>query len=207
MRIVLASGSEWRKRLLVWMGLPFEVIVSNLDEDRVEGEEPEEMVARLAVNKAEEVVRNLSENDGLVIGADTVIVVDDEVVGKPVNERHAKDIMGKLEGREHRVLTGLCVVNALTNEKRVEVEETVVVMAKMNRDEIERYIKTKDWVGKAGAYQILGAITPYVMEVRDSVTNVIGMPLGLLAEMLNGFGVDVEVDVRRVIERETGYGK
>ena len=148
MKLILASQSEWRKRLISWLKVPFEVVVSDVDESLYKSDEPDELVAMLATAKAEAVVnlnrvrKNSKEEECLVIGADTMIVIDDEVIGKPRDRGDAKGIVGRLQGREHKVYTGLCVINGLTGERRVGVEETTVAMAAMNEAEIEKLKNT-----------------------------------------------------------------
>ena len=196
-----------------WMGVKVEVVVAGIEEERLEGEEPEEMVVRLATKKAEGVAEKLQatsyklQEGVLVIGADTVIVVDGEVIGKPEDKKQAREIIKRLQGREHEVITGVCVVDGESGERRAEVEKTRVAFERMSEVEIKWYLDAGEWQGKAGGYQILGAIAPYVKEIDSSVSNVIGLPLGLLQEMLNEMGMDVEVDLRQVIEKETGYGR
>jgi septum formation protein len=194
---------------MTWLGVPFEVVASGVDESLYMADEPEELVAMLATAKAEKVTDKLQVTsdklqDGfVVIGCDEVIALDNEVMGKPENKAEARRMISALQDRNHEAVTALCLINDL-GEKLVEVEKTTVTFAAMSEVEIDRYIKTRDWEGVAGGYQILGAINPYVREIDGNITNVIGLPLGLLKDMLLRMGVEVEVDLERVIERETG---
>lgn len=208
MKLILASESEWRKRLLSWMQIAFETRVSGVDETQYTTEDADELVAMLATAKAEKVAEPFKGDDGeqvLVVGADTVIAFQGVIIGKPTDRQHARDMIGMLQGRTHDVYTGVCVINVATGERRVEVEVSQVTFDQMSEIEIERYLDTKQWQGKAGGYQILGAISPYVKQVKENVTNVIGLPLGLLQQMFAELGIDVEVSLRQVIEQETGY--
>lgn len=207
MKLVLASGSEWRKKLVAMLGLPFEVMESGVDENQFEWQEPSEVVATLATMKAEVVAGKLKVSDRkrvgegmLVIGADTVVACGGEIVGKPKDEQEAREIIGKLAGKTHEVWTGVCVVDVDTGERVVEVEKTEVEFGLMGEKQVEEYLKTKEWVGKAGAYQVQKAISRYVKEVRGSYTNVIGLPMLLLVDMLERLGVWTEVEMEEVLE-------
>ena len=221
MKLVLASGSEWRERLLAGLGLPYEVVVSGMEERVYEGEEPEEMVARLAVEKAMAVVtrlregvfrtpsgsplekgRNLDEDERiLVVGADTTVVCEGEMIGKPENREDARRIVNILQGKTHQVLTGVCVMDLDTMDKRVEVDSTDVVIMPMSEEQVEAYLNTDEWEGKAGGYQVQRAMAEYLADLQGSISNVIGLPLLVLEEMLESFGVLVEMDVRDAEDR------
>lgn len=208
MKLVLASESAWRKEMVGWLGLPFAVVGSGVDEERFWADDPEETVTSLAVVKAEAVLEKVEESrvfggddeELVVIGADTVIYADSQLIGKPVDRHHARNIIQKLAGTVHEVWTGVCVLEGVTGEKQVEAMKTTVRLMPMNMQEIEAYLDTHDWVGKAGGYQIQGAIRQYVKEIDGSETNVVGLPMVELVDMLERAGVVVEVDVRRVIE-------
>jgi septum formation protein len=205
MNIILASSSEWRKRILSWLKVPFQVEISGVDEQLYAVEDPDELVCSLAIAKAEAVADRLGlREEVVVIGADTVIVVGEEIIGKPKDRENAALIMGKLQGRTHEVYTGVCVLSLETGEKLVKVEVTPIHFLPMNADQIDRYLDTGEWEGKAGAYQIMGAISPYVAEIEGSVTNVIGLPLRMTIEMLEHFEIHLPENVQRVVLENTG---
>ena len=204
MKIVLASESEWRKNLLAWLELPFEVVGSGVEETVYADEEASEVVARLATEKAEATAKKLSEEVGIVIGADTVIEIDGKIIGKPDNRQDARKIMQQLAGKTHEVWTGVCAVDDVGN-RRVEVEKTIVKFKPMTQAQIEKYLDQNEWVGKAGGYQVQGAIKPYVADIQGSYTNVIGLPLLMVQDMLESLGVGVEVDLPGLIKTKTGY--
>jgi septum formation protein len=192
--------------------LPFEVVESGVNEDQFEWEEPSEVVATLATMKAEAVrnkligIRNEEHDEGIiVIGADTLIEVDGEIIGKPVDRESAKEIMTKLAGKTHEVWTGICVIDVVTGERVVEVEKTEVEFGLIGEKQLEKYLETKEWEGKAGGYQIQGAIKPFVKDVRGSYTNVIGLPMITLVDMLERLGVWVGGEMEEVLERGFGY--
>jgi septum formation protein len=212
MKLILASGSEWRKELLSWLELPFVVVESGVDETGFPDEEPSELVARLATLKAHEVARKRQatsnkpqeEEDTLIIGADTVVVVEDSIVGKPKDRKHAQEIIGQLSGKTHEVWTGVCVIDPVTGERRVEVEVTRVTMRHITDRELKKYLDTNEWVGKAGGYQVQGSIRDYITDLEGSYTNVIGLPLLIIQDFLESLGVMVEVDVVEEIRKRTG---
>lgn len=212
MKFILASGSEWRKRLLSWLNEPMEVMVSGVDESEFEDESAEELVVRLAVAKAQKVRQSLTSSqleDGrvMIVAADTVIVFEGEVLGKPEDRDDAKRMIERLQGAEHVVVTGVCVMDADSGEMEVASELTVVRLRPMSTTQVEQFLDTNEWQGKAGGYQILKSIDKHIAEIEGSVTNVIGLPLLMLVEMLSELGVDVSTDVAAVIQRETGYEK
>lgn len=212
MKFILASGSEWRKRLLSWLNEPMEVVVSGVDESEFEDESAEELVERLAVAKAQTVRQSLvssqlAEGRVMIVAADTVIVFEGKVLGKPEDRDDAKRMIERLQGTDHAVVTGVCVMDADSGEMEVASEVTLVRLRPMSAVQVEQFLETDEWQGKAGGYQILKSIDQHIAEIEGSVTNVIGLPLTTLVDMLSELGVDVSTDVVAVIQRETGYEK
>jgi septum formation protein len=204
MKLVLASESEWRKKLMALLQLPFEVVPAQINEQTFEWEEPSEVVATLATLKAEAVGQKLIDarvfgaetlEGTVVVGADTVVAVGDAIIGKPENRESAKKIIEKLAGKMHEVWTGLCVLDIDTKDRVVEVEKTVVSFLPMTEKDLEKFLDSNDWMGKAGAYQVQGAIKKHVKDIEGSYTNVIGLPMLTLVEMLEKMGVWVEGDM------------
>ena len=215
MKIILASGSEWRKKLLSWLEIPFEVVVSGIDEKRVKVVEPAELVETLAQMKAEEVAGRLFQPRGgegrvVVIGADTVIVVrgkplgDIKILGKPADDEQAWEILSSLRGKEHEVWTGVCLIDSEGNQKVIS-EKTGVTFRDYSDEELKRFMETNEWVGKAGAYQIMGEISKFVEKIEGSFTSIIGLPLVTVADLLKESGVEFGVDVKAVVKEKTGY--
>lgn len=206
MKLILASQSEWRKKLVQLLEIPFEVMESGVDENIFPWEEPSEVVATLATMKAEKVARQITDNGLLIleerqviIGADTVVATEGKIIGKPVNREDAERIIGQLAGKTHEVWTGICVVDPVIGERVVEVEKTEVTFRPINGKQLEKYLDTKEWEGKAGGYQVQGAIKPYIKDIVGSYTNVIGLPMVTLVEMLERVGVGVEVDIDQIL--------
>lgn len=213
MKIILASGSAWRNKLLEWLEIPFEVVVSDVDESIIDEKKPNLLVEKLAEMKAVRVFDQLSlDGNGdelLVLGGDTVIVVDEKpvgdvkILGKPADDKEAWKTLQQLRGREHEVWSGVCLMS--NNERKLLSEKTVVHFHDYSDDELETFMQTNEWVGKAGAYQIMGEISRFVEKIDGSFTNIIGLPLVTIAGLLEENGVEIEVDVRQVIRDNTGY--
>jgi septum formation protein len=188
-RIVLASGSPRRRELLSQLGVEFDVITSDVDERVSPGLEASEVVMQLAERKATAVAALVQ--DGFVIGADTIVVVDDQILGKPASHGEAASMLQLLAGRAHTVFTGVAILDANTGKKRVSYRSTVVHMRNVDEADIDRYIRTGEPMDKAGAYAIQGIGSIFVTAIEGCYFTVVGLPLSLLAEMLWEFGINV----------------
>ena len=182
-KIVLASSSPRRKELLERVGLKFQVVSPESDETYLDGESPEDFALRLSKEKAVSVAGGCDE-DTVVIGADTVVVVDKDILGKPSTEEEAALMLRKISGREHRVLTAFSIVKPQSQVLHSETVETFVGVKNLAAPEIEGYIMTGEPMDKAGAYGIQGIGAFMVKEIRGSYTNVVGLPLVELLEAL-----------------------
>jgi septum formation protein len=186
--LVLASASPRRRELLTRAGVPFEAVPAEIDEARRAGEAPRALVLRLAREKAEAVARRLPASPArLVLGADTIVVLGDDVLGKPADEADAVKLLARLVGREHVVLTGVAVVaSGGAAGARAACVESVVCMRAADEAEIRAYVATGEPLDKAGAYAAQGEGRRFVTAIRGSETNVIGLPveetLALLVE-------------------------
>lgn len=195
MRIVLASTSPRRvellTRLLEMHGAPsnFEREAPGVDEQPVVGESPRDLALRLAKEKARAVaLRHLDDSvTPLVIGADTVVDVDGEAFGQPVDEAHARSMLKRLSGRAHRVHTGVCVVHGRRED--CAVESTLVEMHPVDDATLDRYLATGEPMGKAGAYAIQGEGAILVARHVGSLTGVIGLPLETLSRLVGNLGL------------------
>ena len=177
-KIILASASPRRRELLGQLGLTFSVQVSEIDETVLRDELPEALVKRLAIEKAKAVF----SFGTVVIAADTVVAIDDKILGKPQDDDEAVGMLRSLSGRSHHVYTGFCVYDG---EKLVaETVATEVVFAEMSDDEIARYVASGEPMDKAGAYGIQGGAARFVSEIRGDYYNVVGLPLCRLATVL-----------------------
>jgi MAF protein len=173
LKVVLASGSPQRREILQKLGIEFEVVISGVEE--LSGGDPEIEVLENARMKAEAV-----ERDGLVIACDTDVVVDGRALGKPEDEVQAREYLELLSGRAHEVLSGLVV---LGDEERVGLERTMVVFKELGDGEMERYVRFGEWRGRSGGYAIQTLGSTLVERIEGSVSNVVGLPVGLLAEL------------------------
>jgi septum formation protein len=188
-KLILASASPNRRNLLKKLGLKFEVMESEICEDLPQNLPPERRVCKMALLKAESVARKVE--DGLVIGADTVVVYKGEVFGKPKDKIEAKRMLKQLSGTTHWVLTGLALVDAESGRSAVELVGTEIVMKSLTDWEIERYIATGESTGKAGAVCIQGRGAQFITKVNGCYYNAIGLPISKLVDMLKEFGYNV----------------
>ena len=186
--IVLASSSPRRKEILESVGLKFRICRPKVDETVLIGERPEDYALRLSGEKALSVAGS-SARGAVIIGADTVVVVDSEILVKPENEDDACNMLRKISGRDHRVLTAFSIVRAPSELLHSEIVETLVTVKNLAASEIEGYIMTGEPMDKAGAYGIQGIGAFMVKEIRGSYTNVVGLPLVELLEALKSQGI------------------
>lgn len=170
------------------VGLQFEVEPSDAEESLPEGMTAEESARQLALKKARQVAARRIE--GLVIGADTVVVVDGQILGKPSGPDEARDMIRRLSGREHQVITGIAVVDAATADSRSDSVSTDVRFAPLSQEVIDRYVATGEPLDKAGGYGIQGFAALLVESIRGDYNNVVGLPIRRLAELLGEFGYD-----------------
>ncbi|WP_339243287.1 Maf family protein [Paenibacillus sp. FSL F4-0243] len=189
--IILASGSPRRRELLSLLGLPFEVITSEADESTPPELTPEQIVRSLALRKAEAVVAAAGERNAVIIGSDTIVVLDNTVLGKPVDELDSKSMLTRLQGRNHKVYTGVACIGLPHGKTIVEHRVTSVTMRAMTENEIIAYIATGEPADKAGSYAIQGLGSTLVERIEGCYFNVVGLPLSLLGEMLSEFGITV----------------
>lgn len=195
MRIVLASTSPRRVELLTQLlemhgaSTNFEREAPGVDEQPMVGESPRDLALRLAKEKARAVaLRHLDDSvTPLVIGADTVVDVDGEAFGQPIDEAHARSMLKRLTGRAHRVHTGVCVVHG--GREDIAVESTIVEMHPVDDATLDRYLATGEPMGKAGAYAIQGEGAILVARHLGSLTGVIGLPLETLSRLVGNLGL------------------
>lgn len=208
--LVLASESPRRRELLERFGVDFEIRPADVDESALGDEAPADLVARLAVAKAQAGLGLSSEDDIVVLGADTVVVLDGEILGKPVDAGDARRILSRLSARTHKVLTGVAVASRLgvshTADRatadgdatlgsavsiRVEVVATEVTFVELSERDIDRYVASGEPLDKAGAYGIQGVGGVFVSSIRGSHDNVVGLPLGVTRRLLAEAGIEL----------------
>ena len=206
--LVLASASPRRQELLRNAGIPFTVQPADIDETPLAGEAARECAERLAREKALAVWRTRPQD--LVLGADTIVVVNQTILGKPANADDAVRMLRMLSGRVHNVITGVCLVEAVAGrqlsaadsavprsyeilrsekrELRTGSETTLVTMSKLSEDEIRAYIATGKPMDKAGAYAIQGMASRWIPRIEGDYSNVVGLPVALVSRMLRERG-------------------
>ncbi|WP_342570896.1 Maf family protein [Paenibacillus sp. FSL R5-0749] len=191
--IILASTSPRRKELIASLHLAFDVIPSHANEDTPPEWTPEQTVQELALRKALAVYRGLEgrEQEAIIVGSDTVVVLDGEILGKPVDEADAERMLSRLQGRVHRVFTGVACIDAGNGQSLVHYRQTDVTMKELSDATIRAYVKTGEPSDKAGSYAIQGIGASLVDRIEGCYFNVVGLPLSLLSDMLDGFGVHV----------------
>ena len=188
MKFILASSSPRRRELLGSIGLTFDVIASNVPEKQGAGEAPEEYVARLSREKAEAIASQHRER--WVIAADTTVLLNDQLLEKPVDAADAMRMLATIAGKTHTVYTGVTLQNASTGYRDTRVAETEVRMLPLSHEEIEWYVGTGEPLDKAGSYAAQGIGAVFVDSIHGSYTNVVGLPLALLFQMMRKAGID-----------------
>ena len=182
MEIILASASPRRKEILQNTKLKFEIQKSEIEEAVFEEESPESMVVRLAYEKAFDVAEN--NRDKLVIGADTIVVLGDEVLGKPKDEEEAFDMIQKLSNKTHRVITGISLIHLKKGIVVNDYQISYVTFKDLSEDSIKDYINTKESLDKAGGYGIQGYGALLVDSIQGDYFNIVGLPISKLSDLL-----------------------
>jgi len=188
-QLVLASSSPRRAELLREMGLRFEVCTPTVcePEPRSPGQIPQHWAEALSYFKARSVAKDL--RDGFVLGADTIVSLDDEIIGKPADLDDARRILNALVGTTHDVITGVTLLNVETGARLIRHETTAVTMKPMFKDTLERYLKSGLWQGKAGAYGIQDSSDANIEHLEGSYSNVVGLPIELVEQLCADAGI------------------
>jgi septum formation protein len=186
--LVLASRSPRRHELLTLAGVPFQQVATMTDESQVPHETPEAFCLRVARQKAGAAAQACAA-DRWVLGADTIVVIDDEILGKPVDEHDAARMLRRLSGRDHLVLTAVALLQVGTARERTLTVNTTVTFRRLSEEWISGYIRTGESLDKAGAYGIQGRGAMLVSRINGSYTNVVGLPLGETIALLEQAGI------------------
>jgi septum formation protein len=187
MKLILASASPRRAEILRGAGIAFSVLSSAVDETPIPGEASQEMVRRLAFAKAE-LVAARAVGPAIVIAADTVVVLEGEILGKPRTSEDARQMLEKLSGRTHTVLTGVTLIRLPDVERREFVEATQVHFALISNEEILKYLASGEAFDKAGSYAIQGMAGRFIPRIDGCYFNVVGLPLTRLCKELAELG-------------------
>ena len=188
MKIILASNSPRRKELLGELVNEFETIASNFDESTIKEKQPEELVKKLAINKAREVFERVQQNyrELIVIGGDTVVYFNGKILGKPKNEEDACNMLKELQNNVNYVYSGLAVITKKDGKviEKNDYTKTAVYIKKMTEKEIKEYVKTGEPLDKAGSYAIQGIGGKFIAKIEGSYNNVVGMDTEKLSKYL-----------------------
>lgn len=189
-KIILASGSPRRKEMLLASGIPFEIVVANIDEKPLENEGGHDYVTRNALEKGMAVSKQFS-HDEFILSADTIVVTkEDKILEKPIDEEHAREMLRLLSGNTHLVLSGYSIIQ---NSKELisRIIETTVTFRILSDYEINSYINTKEPFDKSGGYGIQGKAMGFIKSINGSYTNVMGLPLSeVLIDLKNFSGIE-----------------
>ncbi len=186
MKLILASASPRRAKLLADAGYQFEVHPAEVDEQQITAPTPSELAQRLAVAKAQSIADRFP--DDLVLAADTIVCLGEQVMGKPDDAAHARKMLELLSGTTQIIITGICLMRKSTELQQATRVMSAVRMDNLTPEQIKRYIASGDWEGKAGAYGIQDD-DPFVTRLSGSHTNVVGMPMETVRRMLARAGI------------------
>lgn len=187
--LILASNSPRRRELLKQIGLDFIVDPADVDESILPGETPEVYAVRVALDKARAAASRTK--NGIVIGADTIVVLDNMILGKPKDSADAAIMLRMLSGKVHRVVTGLAIVDAASGKMETRVEITNVLFRNLSERDIASYVATGEPLDKAGAYGIQGKGALLINRIEGCYFNVVGLPLAALYDVFVRFGVEI----------------
>ena len=185
MNIILASASPRRKEILENTNVKFKIMASSIEELTLEGESPCQMVMRLAFEKGIDIASR--QKSDLVISADTIVVLDNTVLGKPKDEIEARKMITSLSGRTHQVITGISLINLDNNKKIIDYVISNVKFKNLSEEDINDYIRTKESLDKAGAYGIQGYGALLVEEIQGDYFNIVGLPISRLSDLLKKY--------------------
>ncbi len=187
--IILASNSPRRKELLRQIRVDFKSDPADVDERILPGEGAEEYAVRVALDKAHAAAKRAGS--GIIVAADTIVVLGTKILGKPANAREAERMLGMLSGKMHKVITGLVVMDAGTGKTQKRISVTKVWFRKLSKEEIMSYVATGEPLDKAGAYGIQERGALLVQKIEGCYFNVVGLPLSLLDEIFVDFGINL----------------
>lgn len=188
-KIILASNSPRRKKLLQQIGLDFSIEESGYEEKPIPNATPSEIAKFLSLEKANLVA--VKHQDAIIIAADTLVVIDNEILGKPTSEENAREMLRKLSSRTHSVITGFTIIDTAKNKAITDCVETKVTFKDLSELEMAAYVETQDLMDKAGAYAIQEKGGLFVKSIEGDYFNVVGLPLYAVSKALGEFGVDI----------------
>lgn len=197
--LILASASPRRRELLTQIGVSFEVVIHDIDERVITGETPAHYVCRLARAKAAAVASDARvTHDQAVLGADTIVVIEEHILGKPQDEQDAHRMLSLLSGREHDVMSAVCVCRG--EHSALELSRTKVKFKSLSKAEIAAYWRSGEPQDKAGAYAVQGLGALFIESLQGSYSGVVGLPIVETARLLSMFGISTALDRSTLIE-------
>ena len=192
MKFILASSSPRRRELLTSIGLDFDVVPSHVPEEHQPGEAPEEYVARLSREKANAIAAK--HPSAWIIAADTTVLLGDQLLEKPVDKKDAERMLSLIAGKTHVVYTGVTLQNVERGYRETRVAESEVRMLPLAQEDVRWYVSTGEPLDKAGAYAVQGIGAMFIDSIHGSYTNVVGLPLAMLFQMMRKAGIDLLKD-------------
>ena len=189
-KIILASASPRRKELLTQIGVKFEIMISDKETD-IDSTDPIKACEKQAMQKALDIEEKAAlkyKEDYIIIAADTIVALEDTILGKPKDKEDARLMLEKISGKKHKVYTAVCVFNSRLKTHKSFVEETAVEVAELSKEDIDFYLSKDEAYDKAGAYAIQGLFSRYIVGIEGDYYNVMGLPVGrVYREHLAGF--------------------
>ena len=189
-KIILASASPRRKELLTQIGVKFEIMISDKETD-IDSTDPIKACEKQAMQKALDIEEKAAlkyKEDYIIIAADTIVALEDTILGKPKDKEDARLMLERISGKKHKVYTAVCVLNSRLKTHKSFVEETVVEVAELSKEDIDFYLSKDEAYDKAGAYAIQGLFSRYIVGIEGDYYNVMGLPVGrVYRENLAGF--------------------
>jgi len=202
MKIILASQSPRRIEMMQWLGVPFESIIPDINEIKLRDNNPEKLTRMLAEAKAQAVAKNLTS--GLVIGSDAVVAFNNLIIEKPKNINEQRKMLYLQRGKPATVVTSVSIVNAKTGKKLTKTKKTEYVMANISDEKIEDYIKTGIGMTRAGGYGQQDENGMFIGSEFDCYPNSIGFPICLVKEMLYDMGVEINLNIKKIVKQKIG---
>lgn len=201
-KIILASTSPRRKEMLSWLGIDFVSLSPDVDEFSLRSSDPGELTRMLAEAKAEAIAR--TNKDSIVIGSDAIVAFEGQLIEKPRDKKHQKELIHMQKGKAAEVYCSICVIDIKANKKIVRTKITKYRMFDLPDEKIEAYIESGQGLDKAGGYGCQDENGMFLEEFEGCYTNLIGFPICEVAEALKEMGVDIKMDTKKVSQQKTG---
>jgi len=197
-KLILASKSRDRKKLFERAQIPVDIIPSEFDEKSIHESDPKELVKKIAIAKAKKVMLKWNDNlenknkPAIIIAADTMVLLDGNLIGKAQNKEQAFKILTQLSGKKHELLTGVALIHSISQKTRIFLDISIVQFQMLTSSEIQQYLDSSDeYIGRAGAYSLYDRASLFIDFVEGSPTNVLGLPMAKLRKELHKFNVEI----------------